>query len=375
MKIGLVYHQFIRAGGLENYLIEFASRLEAAGHELHIVTARLAPDVGQRLKAQWHMILRPPLPMLRMWQFNHAARLKLKDLGTEVNLGFGRTTAHDFHRAGGGCHALYSKLLPWWKRWSPKNLLELALERKLYNGGRTRQFVMNSARVAAQIQGIYPGARGKCNVIYTAVDTEVFKPSPHRDTHRQIILRNLNTDPAKPVGLFVSLSHRRKGLDALLKAWTGIDGTLWIAGRELSPHYLAMIEKLGLTGKVRAIPPTSQLTDLYQAADWFVHPTLYDACANTVLQSMACGLPGLISVQDGAVDHIRDGENGFMLYHPADVDELRERIQMAFALPQEKRQALGHAARAAMLPLTWDAHVADWMKLIAAGFGKSALQA
>jgi len=46
------------------------------------------------------VILRPPLPMLRMWQFNHAARLKLKDLGTEVNLGFGRTTAHDFHRAG-----------------------------------------------------------------------------------------------------------------------------------------------------------------------------------------------------------------------------------------------------------------------------------
>ena len=228
-------------------MIEFAARLEAAGHELHIVTARLAPDVGQRLKAQWHMILRPPLPMLRMWQFNHAARLKLKDLGTEVNLGFGRTTAHDFHRAGGGCHALYSKLLPWWKRWSPKNLLELALERKLYNGGRTRQFVMNSARVAAQIQGIYPGARGKCNVIYTAVDTDVFKPSPHRDTHRQIILRNLNTDPAKPVGLFVSLSHRRKGLDALLQAWTGIDGTLWIAGpgtqralpqhdRETRPH-------------------------------------------------------------------------------------------------------------------------------------------
>jgi len=27
-------------------LIEFASRLEAAGHELHIITARLAPDVA-----------------------------------------------------------------------------------------------------------------------------------------------------------------------------------------------------------------------------------------------------------------------------------------------------------------------------------------
>ncbi|MFZ4596207.1 MAG: glycosyltransferase family 4 protein [Verrucomicrobiaceae bacterium] len=370
MRIGLFYHQFIRAGGLENYLIEFASRLEAAGHELHIVTSRLAPDVGQKLKAQWHMILRPQFPMLRMWHFNHAARLKLKDLGTEVNLGFGRTTAQDFHRAGGGCHAMYSKLLPWWKRYTAKNLLELALERKLYNGGRTKHFVMNSARVAAQIQGLYPGARDKCSVIYTAVDTDIFKPSAHRENHRQIILRSLSTDMNKPVALFVSLSHRRKGLDTLLQAWTKIDATLWIAGRELDGHYLGMIEKLGLKPKVRAIPPTNNLTDLYQAADWFVHPTLYDACANTVLQSMASGLPGLISVQDGAVDHIRDGENGFMLYHPTDVEELRKRITQAFTIPEAQRQMMGTKAREAMLPLTWEAHVADWMKLIQAGFGK-----
>jgi hypothetical protein len=59
-----------------------------------------------------------------------------------------------------------------------------------------------------------------------------------------------------------------------------------------------------------------------------------------------------------------------MLYHPTDVDELRERLQMAFSLPEDKRQTLGNAARAAMLPLTWDAHVADWMKLIGQSFGK-----
>jgi hypothetical protein len=43
---------------------------------------------------------------------------------------------------------------------------------------------------------------------------------------------------------------------------------------------------------------------------------------------------------------------------------------MAFSLPEDKRQTLGNAARAAMLPLTWDAHVADWMKLIGQSFGK-----
>ncbi len=364
MKIGLIYHQFLRAGGLENYLIEFASRLAAAGHELHIVTARVAPEVGAKLKARWHMVPRPPSAILRLWHFDQAASRMIDRLPTEVNLGFGRTSRQDLHRGGGGCHALYSKLLPWWKAYSLKNLMELALERKLYNGGRTRHFVMNSARVAAQIQGLYPGARGQCSVIYTAVDTQVFKAAAHRQGHRELICRSLHTDPDKPVGLFVSLSHRRKGLDNLLQAWTQIDGTLWIAGRELNKHYLGLIDRLKLRSKVRAIPPTNKLSDLYQAADWFIHPTLYDACANTVLQSMACELPGVISAQDGAVDHVRDGDNGFMLYHPAKVDELRERILTAFAVPDGERAEMGRQARATMLPLTWEAHLADWTRVI-----------
>jgi len=364
MKIGLIYHQFLHAGGLENYLIEFSRRLVASGHELHIVTSRIAPEVTQKLAAQWHLLARPPSPILRLWHFNQAARLELKNLPTEVNIGFGRTTAHDFHRAGGGCHALYSRLLPWYKRYTVKNLLELALERKLYNSGRTGHFVMNSARVVAQMQGLYPGAREKCSVIYTAVDTQVFKPAEHRDSHRELTCRAMNTDASKPVALFVSLSHRRKGLDALLEAWKGIDATLWIAGRPLSAHYQGLIERFGISARVRALPPTSDLNSLYQAADWFVHPTLYDACANTVLQSMACGLPGVISAQDGAVDHIREGENGFMLYHPANVSELHARLQQALATPADQRADMGAQARETMLPFTWDAHVGEWMKLL-----------
>lgn len=364
MKIALVYHQFLHAGGLENYLIEFSRRLAAQGHDLHIVTSRIVPEVKTKFRAQWHLVSRPPSPILRLWHFNHAARSAVKSLPVDVSIGFGRTTAHDFHRAGGGCHALYSRLLPWYKRFTAKNLLELALEKKLYNSGRTKHFIMNSARVVAQMQGLYPGARDKCSVIYTAVDTEVFKPATHRDGHREITCRTMHTDATRPVALFVSLSHRRKGLDALLHAWKDIDATLWIAGRPLNAHYQGLIDRLGIKAKVRALPPTSDLTSLYQAADWFVHPTLYDACANTVLQSMACGLPGVISVQDGAIDHIRDGENGYALYHPAKVDELRTRLQQAIATPADQRAAMGVRARETMLPFTWDAHVAEWMKVI-----------
>jgi UDP-glucose:(heptosyl)LPS alpha-1,3-glucosyltransferase len=120
------------------------------------------------------------------------------------------------------------------------------------------------------------------------------------------------------------------------------------------------VNRNGLASRIRVVPVTSSLVELYQAADWFVHPTQYDAFSNTVLQSMACGLPGIVSVMDGAVDHIRNGENGFMLYHPQQPHELAARIQEALDLGETQRVAMSQAAHATVLPLTWERHMAEW---------------
>lgn len=366
MKLGILYHQFIRAGGLEGYLIEWCHQMQRAGHSLHIITSKAVPDVQEKLSgAQWHLIKPLPTPLLRMAHYNQSAPRVAKSLSLDLSIGFGRTTTHDTHRAGGGCHRLYSALLPWYKRQSPKNLLELLLERRLYNGGGTQQFVTNSQRVSAQLQGLYPGARGKCRVIHTAVDTTYYKPTDQRPTLRYRLCQQNQTDPSKSIGLFVSLSHRRKGLDTLLQAWQHIDATLWIAGRPLDARYTSLISQLGLQNRVRMLPQTNDLRELYQSADWFIHPTLYDACANTVLQSMASGLPGIISVQDGAIDHIQHEKNGLALYHPTRVDELADRIAHAIYMSPADRQRMADAARHTMLPLTWPSHLQGWQELFA----------
>jgi glycosyltransferase involved in cell wall biosynthesis len=178
------------------------------------------------------------------------------------------------------------------------------------------------------------------------------------------VCRQLGTDASRPAALFISLSHRRKGLDALLEAWAEVDADLWIVGTPLNAGYRAAIQRLGLQNRVRTLAPQSQVALLYQAADWFVHPTQYDACANTVLQSMACGLPGLISDHDGATDLLRDGENGWLLPRPQDPADLNRVIQQALKMPESSRLSMGEAARQSVLPLTWEAHLQKWMQVI-----------
>jgi UDP-glucose:(heptosyl)LPS alpha-1,3-glucosyltransferase len=366
MKLALVYHQLVAAGGLENYLIEFSRRLAEAGHELTFVTSRINAEVAAKLKGEVKMLRRPKgSATLRLWQFSREAAQVVPKLRVDRVLGFGHTVRHDVHRAGGGCHAHYSELLPFWKRYGLKNLLALHLERQLYTGGETTRFVTNSNEVTADLSRRYGPDSKVFSTIHTAVEGKVFRPAEDRSAMREAVCRELKTDVKATVLLFVSLSHWRKGLDGLIEAMAELpEAVLWVVGKGLNKGYLKRVEQLGIGGRIRLVNATNQLVRLYQAADWFVHPTRYDACANTVLQSMACGLPGLISVHDGAIDHVRHGQTGFLLRQPQEPEVLRKELKEALSMSETDRQKMGLEARAAVEGLTWDRHVRLWEELL-----------
>ncbi len=367
MKLALIHPQIIRSTAVETFLIEFAKRLAAAGHELTCITSLTTPQIGAALPGRWELLPRiRGSATLRMWHFNRLAPRAALAAGVDLSIGFGRTCVQDIHRNATGCHRLYGNLLPLWQRYSLKHLYELHLERRLYTGTETRQFVTNSARTVAQLQGVYGSQGERFHVLPPPVETQLFKPAENRQEVRALLCRKLSTDPARPVLLFVSLSHRRRGLEPLLEAMKSIDATLWIAGKSLNAVQREFVARNGLASRIRAVPVTSNLVELYQSADWFVHPTQYDAFSMTVLQSMACGLPGLVSIMDGAVDHVRNDENGLMLYHPQQPVELASRIQEALALGETRWQSLSTAARETALSLTWERHMQEWEGLLGA---------
>lgn len=365
MKLALIHPQIIRGSGVENYLIEFAKHLATAGHDLTYITSLTTAQIGAALPGRWE--LQPRLrgsAVLRMWHFNRLAPRAALQAGADLSIGFGRTCVQDIHRNGTGCHRIYGNLLPLWQRYSLKHLYELHLERRLYAGRETPKFVSSSARVAAQLQGVYGADGERFRMLTPPVETQLFQPAENRANTREIYCRKLQTDAAKPVLIFVSLSHRRRGLEPLLEAMKQIDATLWIVGKSPGAALKEKVSRLGIGSRIRIVPVTSNLVELYQSADWFVHPTQYDAFSNTVLQSMACGLPGLVSVMDGAVDHVRNGENGFMLYHPQQPRELAARIQEALAFDAPAWRKLSSAARETVLQLTWERHMQEWNELL-----------
>jgi UDP-glucose:(heptosyl)LPS alpha-1,3-glucosyltransferase len=63
---------------------------------------------------------------------------------------------------------------------------------------------------------------------------------------------------------------------------------------------------------------------LYQAGDIFVLNTFYDACANAVLEALACGLPTISTSSNGSSVFLRPEA---VVDDPTDAAHLTERIK------------------------------------------------
>ena len=146
--------------------------------------------------------------------------------------------------------------------------------------------------------------------------------------------------------LHVSSISIIKGVQYLLDAWESladeIEGRLLIVGpadrdmrRLLAKRKIRNSEWVG-----RARDPVAY----YRQASVFVSPSISDAGPRTVLESMACGVPAIVSDHCGVSRSITQGDNGFV-YHYDDVAELASLIRWS-CNNREQLRDMGKRARA-----------------------------
>jgi UDP-glucose:(heptosyl)LPS alpha-1,3-glucosyltransferase len=98
---------------------------------------------------------------------------------------------------------------------------------------------------------------------------------------------------------------------------------LAVAGGRGSSALEALAESHGVADRVHFLGRVDDMPGLYRAADLFVLDTFYDACANAVLEALACGLPVISTACNGSSAFLRPEA---VLPDPADHAELARRI-------------------------------------------------
>jgi len=136
----------------------------------------------------------------------------------------------------------------------------------------------------------------------------------------------------RPFILSVGTLEPRKNYSRLFEAYAilrseGLDRDLIIAGRPgwLYEPILKRVGELGLEGCVRfAAPDDSQLVALYNAADLFVFPSLYEGFGIPPLEALACGAPVACSCTSSLPEVVGDAA---LLFDPLNVEEIAECVR------------------------------------------------
>ena len=368
MKICFLLHQgSMYSGGQGIYLHHITRELAALGHEVHVLAGPPYPELvddvqvhkmqnyniyrlletgrifffGRDPRSFFHPINFYELATSRfgmfsvMAAFSFRAYRKLRELAATHQFDM----IHDVQGLGYGALLIKANGLPVvanihhplqvdransvrqavrvtdkikWIRFYPFFMQEIVARRldRIITGSR------NSAASVAQAFRLPPK---QIAVIYDGVDTETFQPLEMAKQPASILYVGNSDD-------------RNKGARYLLKALALMKGRsdfhLTVVDRSIALLVPTLARELGIEDRVTLTGRVSreELVRLYNQAQLFVSPSLYEGFGLPAAEAMACGTP-VVATTAGAFPEVIEQDVSGLLVPPADAHALKDAIE------------------------------------------------
>jgi UDP-glucose:(heptosyl)LPS alpha-1,3-glucosyltransferase len=322
LKIAFIRRGFSRSGGAEAYLKRLAQGVCAAGHETLLVTTEEWPANEWPFGPLACVAGKSPM------QFADEVEEMRPRLGCDVVMSLERVWRCDVYRAGDGVHRAWldrrakfggalQKIAVALNR---KHRAILQLEDSLFRDGGARRVIANSEMVKREMIDLYSYPADQIDVVYNGVPVESFRSSADERASSRVSL-GLTHDN---VGvLFVGSGWERKGLRFAIEAVESCRDPgmrLLVAGRGNQSKYRS--------SSAQFLDVVQDLPRLYEAADIFLLPTIYDPFSNACLEAIASGIPVITTSANGVSEIIENGTHGSVVNNPADVGALASALRL-----------------------------------------------
>ncbi len=342
MKIALALERFSPfAGGVEAYAVSLAQALIRHGWEVHLFGHSWN---NQPAGAIFHCI--PRLPKLvpssiKMLSFALHHRKMVDSMDFDVVLGFGNTIRMNVYQSHGGVHyystrrkiaAIGNPVVRALKFMSavsaPKYHVRAWIEGAAFRMKKRPLIIAISQMVREDMSRYFHVPEDEIILVYNGVDHSRFFSI---DAEMVTRLRRQMGFQQEILFLLMAYDLRKKGIQYLLRAasvlkqeaGSGCFGIVVVGGKP-SSHLKRQVTNLGLDERIFFAGPTTQPEMYFSACDVLVLPTFYDACSLVVFEAMAAGDPVITTKFNGAGGAIKQGENGFVLDAPQDVEALAQ---------------------------------------------------
>ncbi len=324
MKIGILIRSTKgRATGIDRYSQEIVKSMPLNNtHEYNIISNekielqnitgnKIFPDVSPFLKTY-------------SWYLSIPFRLKNMDIDIIHNMSQAPTFFGFDKKNILTVHDLTPFIVPEYHPLSRSLLYKALLGRTLKFSDR---IIAVSEQTKKDLVNVMNIPEEKINVIYEAAN-EQFKPMDKEYCRNSLNRYNISS----PFVLYVGTLEPRKNIPTLIQAFYkikkfGINHKLVIAGKRGWDYkeILETVKNLKLQKNVlfTGYILEEDLPVLYNAADLFVYPSLYEGFGLPPLESMACGTPVITSNTSSLPEVV--GDAGIMV-DPYDVDGLSKSI-------------------------------------------------
>ncbi len=350
-KIALAIENFSKhKGGAESYAVSLASTLAENGWETHLFGQNWD---GEPRAAVFHRIKIPKL--LPSWAKMILFALKHKKMAKsqvfDVILGFGNTIYMNVYQSHGGVHRFSTAR----KLYTEKNiffrsikrlLIVFSLKDKVRNWIESAPFRLDpkpkiiaiSLMIEKDFTSFYHTNEKEIKVIYNGIDTTKYNRGL-KERLRGSIRQQLRITDNDIAFLFISYDLKKKGMVPLIEAAAKLkklnftNFKVVVVGERPYPLLLKRVKRLSLEDTVIFTGPTKTPEDYYANCDVLVLPTFYDACSLVVIEAMACGLPAVTTIYNGAAGIITNEKDGYIISHPPRSAELVEAMK-ALMVPE-----------------------------------------
>lgn len=183
---------------------------------------------------------------------------------------------------------------------------------------RMDRIITGSKHAAASISHIFRVPRDRIAAIYDGVDAETFRPLEMRRKQGSVLYVGNSDD-------------RNKGARYLVEALALLNGRrdlhLTVVDRPIAWAVPSLARELGIEDRVTVTGRVSrdELVRLYNEAEVFVSPSLYEGFGLPAAEAMACGAP-IIATTAGAFPEVVEDDVSGLLVPPGDAQALADAI-------------------------------------------------
>jgi UDP-glucose:(heptosyl)LPS alpha-1,3-glucosyltransferase len=331
-------------GGAETYVVDLCHRLVRAGHRVDLYAETWREGVLPR-EVRCIAVAAPGRTKLaRIMSFARNSEAALSQATFDCSVGFINTWHHDVIIPQGGVQSgsleANAKRFPeGWRRSlylagkvaNPKYWAYRAIERKQYDPAREARVIAVSNMVKEHLQRFHHVPRTRVHVVPNAIDANRLTVG-HAGAVRCAFRNKVGLEPNDLTALFVGHNPRLKGLEPLVLALAmrkrrypharPIHVLVVGCSEAATAPFRRLANQLGVADAVHFAGFVPDIRACYWSSDFFALPTYYDPCSLVVFEALACGLPVITTLCNGASELMTDGREGYLLTAPDALCEL-----------------------------------------------------